>query len=232
MMVGTGINANEAGEIWNLLDQHFGMPITKVNMEQFGRVNLHSYNTLILPSGSYNALSEGQVNHLKDWVNRGGTIISMKNASLWLNQKGITKEEAVTVKEEKEPTSLPFNTRNDFEGAKEVGGSIYMAELDLTHPISYGYHRKNLPVYRNTDIFIKPSADKYLTPIKYTANPHLGGYISKSNLEKLKQSAGVVISSVGQGRVVHFFDSPNFRGAWFGTNKLFLNALFHGDNMD
>jgi hypothetical protein len=102
----------------------------------------------------------------------------------------------------------------------------------LTHPIAYGYHRKNLPVYRNTDIFIKPSADKYLTPVKYTANPHLGGYISKTNLEKLKLSAGVIISSVGQGRVVHFFDSPNFRGTWFGTNKLFLNAIFHGDNMD
>lgn len=233
MVVGTGINANEAGEIWNLLDQQLGMPLTKVNNEQFGRVNLFDYNTLILPSGSYNSLSEGQVNHLKDWINRGGTVISMKNTSLWLNQKGITKEAAVTLeKEPKDPASLPFNTRNDFEGAKEVGGSIYMAELDLTHPIAYGYQRKTLPVYRNSEIFIKASEDKYLTPIKYTADPHLGGYISKTNLEKLKLSASVVISSVGQGRVVHFFDSPNFRGAWFGTNKLFLNAIFHGDNMD
>jgi hypothetical protein len=233
MAVGTGINSLEAGEIWNLMDQHLGMPITKVNMEQFGRVNLHEYNTLILPSGNYNSLSESQVNHLKDWVNRGGTVISLKNATLWLNQKGITKEVAVELKDEpKDPDSLPFNTRNDFEGAKEVGGSIYLAELDLTHPIAYGYHRKTLPVYRNTDIFIKPSADKYLTPVKYTTNPHLGGYISKTNLEKLKLSAGVIISSVGQGRVVHFFDSPNFRGTWFGTNKLFLNAIFHGDNMD
>ncbi len=233
MMVGTGINANEAGEIWNLVDHQLGMSMTKVNTEQFGRINLFEYNTLILPSGSYNSLSEGQVNHLKDWINRGGTVISMKNASLWLNQKGITKEVAVTLeKEPKDPNSLPFNTRNDFEGAKEVGGSIYMAELDLTHPIAYGYHRKTVPVYRNSEIFIQPSADKYLTPIKYTADPHLGGYISKINLEKLKLSAGVVISSVGQGRVVHFFDSPNFRGAWFGTNKLFFNAIFHGDNMD
>jgi hypothetical protein len=233
MLVGNGVNSYEAGEIWNLMDQQVGMPVTKVNLEQFGRVNLHDYNTLILPSGNYNSLSESQVNHLKDWVNRGGTVISMKNASLWLNQKGITKEVAVELKDEpKDPDSLPFNTRNDFEGAKEVGGSIYLAELDLTHPIAYGYHRKNLPVYRNTDIFIKPSADKYLTPVKYTANPHLGGYISKTNLEKLKLSAGVIISSVGQGRVVHFFDSPNFRGTWFGTNKLFLNAIFHGDNMD
>ena len=232
LVVGTGINASEAGEIWNLLDHQIGMPITKVNVEQFGRLNLHGYNTLILPSGSYGALGESQVNHLKDWVSRGGTIISMKTASLWLNQKGIIKEELISNEGEKSPASLPFASRNDTEGAKEVGGSIYLAELDLTHPIAYGYTRKTLPVYRNTDIFVKPSADKYLTPIRYTANPHLGGYISKANLEKLKVSASVLISSVGQGQVVHFFDSPNFRGAWYGTNKLFFNALFHGNAMD
>ncbi len=232
LVVGNGINASEAGEIWNLLDHQIGMPITKVNVEQFGRLNLYGYNTLILPSGSYGTLGESQVNHIKDWVSRGGTIISMKNASLWLNQKGITKEEAVSGNEGKGPTILPFATRNDTEGAKEVGGSIYLAELDLTHPIAYGYTRKTLPVYRNSEIFIKPSADKYLTPIRYTANPHLGGYISKANLESLKQSASVVISPSGQGRVIHFFDSPNFRGAWYGTNKLFFNALFHGNAMD
>ena len=233
MMVGNGISAGEAGEIWNLLDQQFGMPMTKVNSDQFGRVNLFDYTTLILPSGTYNSFSEGQVNHLKDWINRGGTVISMKSASLWLNQKEITKEVAVELEDApKDPDSLPFAVRNDFEGAKEVGGSIYLAELDLTHPIAYGYHAKTLPVYRNSTIFIKPAEDKYLTPVKYSADPHLGGYISKSNLEKLKLSAGVVISSVGQGRVIHFFDSPNFRGAWFGTNKLFMNAIFHGENMN
>jgi hypothetical protein len=233
MMVGPGINAGEAGEIWNLLDQQFEMPMTKLNIDQFGRVNLHDYTTLILPSGNYASLSDAQVNHLKDWISRGGTVISMKNPSLWLNQKGITKVAAVELNDEPTtPSSLPFAVRNDFEGAKEVGGSIYSAELDLTHPIAYGYHRKTLPVYRNNTIFIKPSEDKYLTPIRYSAEPHLGGYISKTNLKKLSQSAGVLISPVGQGRVIHFFDSPNFRGAWFGTNKLFMNAIFFGESMD
>lgn len=233
MMVGTGINAGEAGEIWNMLDQHFGIPMTKVNIDQFARVNLHAYTTLILPSGNYNSLSEGQLNHLKDWISRGGTVISMKNASIWLNQKGITKEaDVVFAEERKDPASLPFAVRNDFEGAKEVGGSIYLATLDLTHPIAYGYHSATLPVYRNTSIFFQPSQNKYLTPVRYTSDPHLGGYISKDNLEKLKLSAGVLISPVAQGRVVHFFDSPNFRGTWFGTNKLFLNAIFHGKDMN
>jgi len=215
------------------LDSQLGMPITKVNSDQMSRVNLFDYTTLILPSGNYNDFSDRTVAHLKDWANRGGTIISMKTASLWLNRIELTKESPVMLAEEaKDPNTLPFEDRGAFEGAKEVGGSIYMATLDLTHPIAYGYHRANLPVYRNTSIFIKPSSDKYLTPIRYTANPYLGGYISKTNLEKLKLSASVVISKTGQGRVIHFFDSPNFRGTWFGTNKLFLNALFFGDKMD
>ncbi|NVJ85324.1 MAG: zinc carboxypeptidase [Algoriphagus sp.] len=232
MLVGPGVSGYEAGEIWHLLDTKVGMPITKVNTDNFGRVNLFNYNTLILPSGNYSGLSEASVDHLKDWVNRGGTVISLKSASLWLNRIGLTKETPVQLEEVEEPAELPFATRRDFEGAKEVGGSIYLARMDLTHPISYGYRQENIPVYRNTNIFIQPSQNKYLTPIRYTANPHLGGYISDANLEKLKQSASVVISPARSGRVIHFFDSPNFRGTWFGTNKLFLNALFFGNQMD
>ncbi|MCS5489930.1 M14 metallopeptidase family protein [Algoriphagus limi] len=232
MLVGPGVSSYEAGEIWHLLDTKVGMPITKVNTDNFGRVNLFNYNTLILPSGNYSELSEASIEHLKDWVNRGGTVISLKSASLWLNRIGLTKESPVQLEGEKDPSELPFAIRRDFEGAKQVGGSIYLARMDLTHPISYGYRSENIPVYRNTNIFIQPSQNKYLTPIRYTENPHLGGYISDSNLEKLKQSASVVISSSRSGRVIHFFDSPNFRGTWFGTNKLFLNAIFFGNQMD
>jgi len=36
------------------------------------------------------------------------------------------------------------------------------------------------------------------------------------------------LSPEGQGRVILFSDNPNFRGTWYGTNKMFLNALFFG----
>ena len=235
MVVGDGVSSYEAGEIWYLMDSQLGMPISKVNSDDMGRVNLYDYTTLILPSGNYNSFSEATIAHLKDWISRGGTVISMKSASLWLDQKGIIKESLVDISEEEkagEPKNLAFALERDFEGAKSLGGSIYMAKLDLTHAIAYGYRREELPVYRNSSIFMKPSENKYLTPIRYTENPHLGGYISKSNLNKLTQSASVIISPVGRGRVINFFDSPNFRGAWFGTNKLFLNAIFFGDFMN
>ena len=33
------------------------------------------------------------------------------------------------------------------------------------------------------------------------------------------------------GRVVSMTDNPNFRAFWWGTNKLFLNALFFGNQI-
>jgi hypothetical protein len=36
------------------------------------------------------------------------------------------------------------------------------------------------------------------------------------------------VGGEGAGRVILFGDEPNFRGTWYSTNKLFLNALFYG----
>lgn len=233
MIVGDGVSSYDAGAIWYLMDSQVGMPMTKVNSDDLGRINLFDYTTVILPSGNYSTLSDRFIDHLKDWISRGGSVISIGSASLWLQRQEITKEKAVELENPiKDPKSLPFADRRNFEGAKAVGGSIYMAKLDLTHPISYGYQRETLPVYRNTSIFIQPSANKYLTPVRYTKEPYLGGYISDENLTKLTQSASILISPYGRGRIIHFFDNPIFRGTWFGTNKLLLNAVFFGDQMD
>ncbi|PSL07472.1 M14 metallopeptidase family protein [Cecembia rubra] len=231
MLIGNGTSQYEAGEIWHLLDTKVGMPITKMDISSFNRVNLHDFNTLILPSGFYNILSGSQINHLKDWLNRGGTIISLRTAIQWLQSQEIIKEEFLSADQEQGPEFIPFASRRDFEGAQAIGGSVYLTRLDITHPLGFGYRNTELPVYRNSSIFLKPSKNKYQTPVRYTADPLLGGYISKANLEKIKQSASVIVSQVGQGRVIHFIDNPNFRGTWFGTNKLFLNALFFADKM-
>jgi hypothetical protein len=231
MLVGQGTSQYEAGEIWHLLDTKVGMPISKIDIGLFGRVNLYDYNVLILTSGNYGAINGLQLNHLKDWLNRGGTLISLRTASQWLQAQEIVKEEYLSTESVQGPDFVPFASRRDFEGAQAIGGSIYLAKLDLSHPLGFGYRNQEIPVYRNSTIFFKPSKNKYQTPVRYTANPLLGGYISPANLEKVKQSASVLVSPVGQGRVIHFIDNPNFRGTWFGTNKMFFNAIFYGDKM-
>ena len=47
-------------------------------------------------------------------------------------------------------------------------------------------------------------------------------------LKRVAKSAAILTTGDGAGRIILFADNPNFRASWYGTNKLFLNALFFG----
>jgi hypothetical protein len=83
-------------------------------------------------------------------------------------------------------------------------------------------------VYRNGRTFLQPGKTAYNTIAQYTPTPLIGGYIHKTDIKRVAKSAAVLLSPEGQGRVILFSDNPNFRGTWYGTNKMFLNALFFG----
>ena len=40
--------------------------------------------------------------------------------------------------------------------------------------------------------------------------------------------AVVCATRMGRGSVIRIVDNLNFRGVWYGTNKLFANTLFFG----
>jgi len=127
---------------------------------------------------------------------------------------------------------LSYVDASEHLGRERVGGAIFQVDLDVTHPLGFGYRNSKLPVYKNNMVFLAPSKNPYSTVAKYTENPHIDGFVSKNNLEHfIKPSASVLVNSLGAGRVILFADNPNFRGAWYGTNKLFLNALFLGSEI-
>ena len=106
------------------------------------------------------------------------------------------------------------------------------ADLDLTHPLAFGYRDQSIPVYKNNNVFLNKSKSHYSSVAIYSKQPHIDGYVSKKNIEEnLKGSASLVVSKLGSGRVILFADNPNFRGTWYGTNKLFLNGIFYGANI-
>jgi len=127
---------------------------------------------------------------------------------------------------------LPYGDASEYIGREQIGGAIFKVDLDLTHPLAFGYHQKQIPVYKNNNIWLKPSKNAYATVAKYTKTPHIDGFITKKNLETMTKSASLIVSPIGRGRVVMFVDNPNFRGAWYGTNKLFFNALFFGSEIN
>ncbi|REH54844.1 zinc carboxypeptidase [Tenacibaculum gallaicum] len=228
MLVGKGVTSYDAGEIWHLLDQRYDIKITKLDTEYASRVNFDKYTTIIVPNSR--SLDKNLVEKLKVWVRNGGVLVGYRNAVNWLSNRGF-----INVKFNKTKidsiNNVSFENRSLQSGAQVIGGAIFEAKIDRSHPINFGYKNDKIALFRNTKQFIQPDAKSYNNPIRYTNNPLLSGYISKENLKELKNTVPFKVQRLGSGRVIVFTDNTNFRGFWFGTNKLLMNAIFFGKLM-
>ena len=227
MIIGTGVAASEAGEVWHLLDQRLSMPITKADVLTFSRIDLTRYNTMIMVSGNYALLDKSSVDKIKTWIQNGNTLITIKGGAEWAIRNGITKHKLITDSVFSSTRQL-YDRAVEIEGAKALGGSIFKIDLDTTNPIGYGFTNKYVSVYKNGLTFFQKSTNPYNTVAQYLNEPVVGGYVHATTLKKMRNNPSILIGQEGMGRVVLFADEPNFRGAWYGTNKLFLNALFYG----
>jgi hypothetical protein len=232
MLIGEGVNSYEAGEVWHLLDTRIGMPLTKIRLDQFSRISLDKYTTLVMVSGSYDQLDNKQIDKIKNWVEDGNTLITIAKGSSWAIDSDLINETLVKSKNDTTYSRKRYVDASEHIGRERIGGVILNADLDLTHPLAFGYHDKSIPVYKNNNVFINKTKDDYSSVAIYSEDFHIDGYISELNRkEYIPGAASLIVSNVGSGRVIVFADNPNFRGTWYGTNKLFLNAIFLGDNI-
>lgn len=226
MLTGEGTSGYEAGEIWFMADTYLNMPITKVDRSDFKRLPLNDYDVLILVSGNYNELDPEKI---KSWVENGGTLVTQRTASQWVIDKKLVKKELK--KQEMEKDSLlrmNYSRADKYYGSRAIGGSFYKADLDITHPIGFGYQDRELSVYKNSTVFLKPGNDPFNKIAVFTSEPYLSGYIHSENLELIKGSATILAEQKGRGSVIMFSDNPNFRAMMLETHKLFVNAIFFG----
>lgn len=233
VLSGDGASSYEVGEVWHLLDQRFDMPPTLFPMDRVERADLDRYNVMVMVNGNYDQLSKQAIKKIKRWVDEGGTLITTKYANNWAERNKLAHIEYLSEEESDEEVVLkPYADMNQNRGAQYIGGTIFNTKLDLTHPLGYGYNDDDLTVFRNSTLFLEKAENPYATPLYYTDDPLASGYISDENLEKLSGTAAIIVSDVGSGRVISMADNPNFRAFWFGTNKLFMNAIFFGQTID
>ena len=230
MLIGTGVRSYEAGEVWHLLDQRVGMPITKVPMRNFDNISMDKYNVLVLVSGNYK-FSDNQIEKIKTWAENGNTIISIGSGSKLLIDKKIVDENLLEKEESNTMNYLAYGDARENRGKEQIGGVILNSIIDLSHPLAFGYENNTLPLYKNNSIWLKPSKNNYSSVVRYSENSLIDGFLSENNKAKIKESVSLVVSRVGRGIAVMFADNPNFRGAWYGTNRLFLNAILLGDKI-
>jgi hypothetical protein len=170
---------------------------------------------------------------LKTWVQSGGTLILTEEAINWAAQNGISE---IKFKRSKSPVDslerISYTTREQIDGAQQMAGAIFGAEADLAHPLAFGYNQKTISMFKANKVFMEKSKNPYATPYYYGNKPLQSGWISKENTEAIKNSAAVIVNTVGNGRVINIADNPNFRAFWLGGTKLFMNAIFFGRIID
>lgn len=227
LLVGDGMTSYDAGEIWHLLDTRYDIPVTKLDTKNFSRADISRYNTIIMVNSS--GLDDRNTTKLQSWIRSGGTLIGYRRALNYINTKKMLKLEF------KKPKIVAKNISreqaSDFRGAQVIGGAIFEAELDRSHPINFGYKNKTLPMFRNTTLFVKPDKNSYNNPIQYTENPLLSGYISEENLDSISKTVPLKLGNYGRGNIIAFTDNTNFRAFWYGTNRLLMNAIFFREDL-
>ena len=228
ILVGDGITSYDAGEIWHLLDTRYDIIATKLDTKNFRRADLSRYTTIIMVN-SYAGLDDDNTKKIKTWIQNGGTLVAYKNALRWINSKKLM---TIDFKKSKRVAkNISFEQRSNYNGAQVIGGAIFETQLDRSHPINFGYKNEKLPIFRNSTLFIKADKNSYNNPIQYTKAPLLSGYISKQNLDSISSTVPLKIGNLGRGNIIAFTDNTNFRGFWYGTNRLLMNAIFFREEM-
>jgi hypothetical protein len=229
MLIGGSVSSRDAGEIWHLFDQQYKVPVTLAESDNLGSFNLNRYNTMILPAGSYRELSNTASEKIKRWTEEGGTLITIKNAASWATRNELGQTQFKKGIEPDTTLQMDYADRSKEYSLNAIAGSIFQTEMDITHPLCYGYLHKELPVFKSGNTVAESLKTKYSEPVKFSNEPYLSGFVSEKNLERIKNSPVVSVQSAGSGKIISYHESMAFRGIWLGTNKLFINSVFFGN---
>jgi hypothetical protein len=152
------------------------------------------------------------VNAIRDFVQKGGTLVTLNGATAFPTDR------------------LGIGVRNVLTGksTKEFWcpGSTLRVTYDNTNPLAYGMPSHGLALYLDSPAFeiTAPSAEDYETIVRYEDRDLLesGWLVGEENLTR---RAAVVAAKLGQGKVVLIGFPAQHRAQTHGTYKLLFNAL-------
>lgn len=231
---GSGSSQYEVGEVWYHLDTQLGIAPTIIEQDRLHRVDLSKYTHIILAHGRYRNMAEKAKTKITAWVSKGGVIWGHKGGAKWLVDNQLLSAQVITSKqvaEQFDTAGLSYGDREKLSGKQRIAGAIFASKLDLTHPLSFGYERELLPLFKNsTQLFAMPE-QPFVTVSQYQAKPLLAGYTAEENLKQIANTAALIGHRYGQGSVVGMIDNPVFRGFWKGSSRLLTNTLFFGHTL-
>ena len=226
LIAGRDMDWYNVGEIWHLLDQRMQIPVTISDRNLMQNTNFDRYTHIIFAGGKYKNYYPDFTEELDQWIIKGGTIVGIRQGADWIQKNLLEINIKENLLEQDSNTRYMYAEKESRDPLEFIGGTIFSGDLDITHPLGFGYTNKNIALHKNTTSILSKPTNPYGTVIAYKNEPVLSGYASENNQHAIANTAALIAERHGKGSVILFADDPNFRATWLGTNKLFLNSLF------
>lgn len=225
------------GWAWFLFERRLGVRFTAVPAGRLAGV-LDKYNVVIVPDGNGGALARaiGNVDALKGWVARGGTLVCVDDAAEFPTLKGVglSSAKVVGVKVKKDDAKDDDDAPADSARAESerrpqyIPGTTFWATLDPMHWLAYGYRDARVPVMVQGTTLLTRSRDGANALTFDRAPLTVTGWTWPETERRMANGAFAIDEPNGDGHVVMIGGPVLFRGFWRNTERLVTNAVLYG----
>lgn len=241
------VSSLSAGWARYVLERRYGQPATILRVGSLARADLREYDVVIMPGGIYSPLAGSEtLRRLRDWVQAGGTLITLAEATRWAAQESVgllaARSERRVAAAAASPSVPPANPASPStpgyeqairplqEPPESTPGSLLRVVLDREHWLASG---------TDGEIQALVESNRVLAPLRLDEGRNVGIYASRDRLlasgllwedaaRQLPQKPFLLHQPTGQGQIVAFVEDPNYRAYAEATQFLFLNAILLG----
>jgi hypothetical protein len=248
-------NWTSIGELWALLGNTHNIPLVKIDADAAGRADLSKYTTIILNGGQLSPALNDRItawvenggtlialSGAAQWASALVASAPAANFPEWQRSDSVTASAAPAAtggasqqragsqrggRQRGDSTAVAATPAAASQGrGGRFNGIIVRSELNLSHPLTYGFTSKDFYTLKNSAAGLTATPNNVV--LKINDGELVNGYATAESLAELKNKVVIATGSRGSGSVLIFGESPTFRGYWLAPGRILTSALFFG----
>ncbi|WP_300597692.1 M14 metallopeptidase family protein [Erythrobacter sp.] len=244
-----GVSQLSAGALRFILEQRFGLPVTPIRTNRFGRTDFADYDVILIPEGSpAGVMGSSGMSNLRSFVERGGVLVAV-GRSLDAFTRGdnpmlsVTREAAIgsdlSDPEGENGGSLAKASEiEDEESYREaiedenalpdsLPGALLNVVADTNSFLSAGYDDGGVVNADGSSVYTPLSRANGLNAVRFASADDLiaSGYVWSENQRQMAFKPYLMAQPTGEGMTIAFAHDPSTRGYLDGLDLMIANAV-------
>ncbi|MEO0437804.1 MAG: M14 family metallopeptidase [Pseudomonadota bacterium] len=243
-----------AGNFRYVVERKFAYPVTAIRTSQLAGADLSRFQVVVLPDsyqGYADTMSDGAITELREWVERGGVLITLARATRLLadpdneflasrreyriaaldgdeDSESDKHDEARVQGTELDKESLSKALAPIDSDPASLGGAQLRVSVDPDHWLTAGVASQLTVLARTADVYTPLRLNDGVNAALFAGADDIvaSGHIWDSNRRQMAYKPFVMTSSLGRGQLVAFTQDPTVRAYQDGLNVIVANAIF------